>query len=628
MTSRATTVSPWNQELVTLLLGELAAIHGSMLALERAFGDELEAVDPARREGARNLLHYVALRQHELREIQDGLSSLGASSLGRAEAHVLDNVELVLGLLHLLAGREPPARSSGALTAVEGRAALRQHTDLLLGTRPQGRDVRIMVTLPSEAARDPSILRSLVAAGMDVCRINCAHDDPEAWSLMLANLRQAERELSRTCRVLMDLAGPKVRTGEVGPGPAVVVLRPEKDALGAVKEPARVWLTAAEAPVPPPSPAAATLPIPASALACLEPGQVLELEDARGKRRSLEIAAAPDAGGVWAQAARSAYVVPGTHVTVRGRHGPSRFRIGTLPALEGTIPLEPGERLILTAAPEPGAPARRSAEGRVLAPAHVSFTLPEVFARIHPGQHVWLDDGKIHGLVEAVAPEGLTLRIETPRPTRLGSQKGVNFPGVDLGLPALTAKDREDLRFVAGHADLVGLSFVREPRDVHALQALLAELGRPELGIVLKIETKGALERLPSLLLAALRSPASGVMIARGDLAVECGYERLAEAQEEILWLCEAAHVPVVWATQVLDGLTRKGRLSRSEVTDAAMGERAECVMLNKGPYVVEAVRVLDDILGRMRSHQVKKRSLLRALNIARGFGATELVGE
>ena len=106
-------------------------------------------------------------------------------------------------------------------------------------------------------------------------------------------------------------------------------------------------------------------------------------------------------------------------------------------------------------------------------------------------------------------------------------------------------------------------------------------------------------------------------MVARGDLAVEMGFERLAEVQEEILWLCEAAHVPVVWATQVLETMAQTGRPSRAEVTDAAMSGRAECVMLNKGPHVVEAVRFLDDVLRRMQRHQKKKRAMLRKLSIS-----------
>ena len=111
-------------------------------------------------------------------------------------------------------------------------------------------------------------------------------------------------------------------------------------------------------------------------------------------------------------------------------------------------------------------------------------------------------------------------------------------------------------------------------------------------------------------------------MIARGDLAVECGFERLAEIQEEILWICEAAHVPVIWATQVLETLAKEGMPSRAEITDAAMGERAECVMLNKGPHIREALRVLDDILQRMQSHHSKNRSMLRELHLAHALPA------
>ena len=101
---------------------------------------------------------------------------------------------------------------------------------------------------------------------------------------------------------------------------------------------------------------------------------------------------------------------------------------------------------------------------------------------------------------------------------------------------------------------------------------------------------------------------------------MECGYERLAEVQEEILWLCEAAHCPAIWATQVLESLAKKGTPSRAEITDAAMSHRAECVMLNKGPYILKAVTTLGHILERMAAHQSKKRSMMRALAIARQF--------
>ena len=129
-----------------------------------------------------------------------------------------------------------------------------------------------------------------------------------------------------------------------------------------------------------------------------------------------------------------------------------------------------------------------------------------------------------------------------------------------------------------------------------------------------KIETPRALYNLPDLIVQAAGRQPFAVMIARGDLAVEIGFERLAEMQEEMLWLCEAAPVPVIWATQVLESLVKKGLPSRGDMTDAAMSARAECVMLNKGPNVGAAIGALDGLLRRMAEHQFKKTPRLRAL--------------
>jgi pyruvate kinase len=205
----------------------------------------------------------------------------------------------------------------------------------------------------------------------------------------------------------------------------------------------------------------------------------------------------------------------------------------------------------------------------------------------------------------------------------LGAQKGINLPETRIDTPALTPDDLEALKFIIQHADLIGCSFVGTESYVHQLVEHLEELRGRHLGLILKIETRQGFENLPKLILAAMRTRSFGVMIARGDLAVECGYQRLAEVQEEILWICEAAHVPVIWATQVLESLAKTGMPSRSEITDAAMGERAECVMLNKGRYAVAAVGVLGDILRRMQAHQEKKRSMLRKLHLAVSFPTT-----
>lgn len=192
-----------------------------------------------------------------------------------------------------------------------------------------------------------------------------------------------------------------------------------------------------------------------------------------------------------------------------------------------------------------------------------------------------------------------------------------------MHLPALTARDITDLEFVVRHADLVGLSFASCVEDVEALISHLDRLQGKPIAIMLKIETRRGFENLPKMLLTAMRSPGVAVMIARGDLAVECGFDRLAEIQEEILWICEAAHCPVIWATQVLETLAKDGRPSRAEITDAAMGDRAECIMLNKGPHVVAAMAMLKDVHKRMEAHQKKKSSMLRKLNLANSFVGT-----
>ena len=161
------------------------------------------------------------------------------------------------------------------------------------------------------------------------------------------------------------------------------------------------------------------------------------------------------------------------------------------------------------------------------------------------------------------------------------------------------------------------MSFVSQPADIIALQEELKKYPDCDLGIVCKIETEQGFNDLPRILLATMRRYPTGIMIARGDLAVECGWERLAEIQEEILWLCEAAHLPVIWATQVLEDKSKKGRPSRAEITDAAMSQRADCVMLNKGPHILAAIRMLDNILRRMQNHQYKKTARLRKLSIS-----------
>lgn len=585
--------------------------------------ERLNAIPASHRDSAANLVDYLSLRTYDIREFQHELARLGLSSLGRCEAHVRASIDAVRDAVAGLLGQDRPAAEPPDLSIDAGREHLARRAEELLG--PVGSDeraVRIMVTMPPEAAdpiAGPGLLRGLARTGMDIARINCAHDDEPAWRAMVAHARDA----LGGGRIFMDIPGPKVRTGPIEPGPAVAAWRPARDTIGRVSLPAVIRLVDSARLAPPP----ADLPwisLPPDFTEALHPGLTIQLRDTRGNRRKLEVVRA-EGGGAWlAESRNTGYAVPGTEVWCRTEAGGKlTTRIIATPRAEAAIDLAVGDLLLITANSAPGRSARRARDGRVLEPARVSCTLPEALTFVSPGHRVLLDDGKIIASAVETGRGWCQVRITHARPggARLRADRAINFPDSDLDIRPMTPADKRSLPFVAQHADMLGFSFVARARDVQELAAALQAAGparRP--AIVLKIETRRAFDNLPLLLLEALRTPPVGVMIARGDLAVECGFERLAEVQEEILWMCEAAHVPTIWATQVLEGLAKKGLPSRAEVTDAAMSERAECVMLNKGPYIIEAVRTLDDILRRMSSHQEKKRAMLRPLKVARGF--------
>ncbi len=476
-----------------------APLHAAVAALHRQVRENGEAIFDgwrARLAGsrfapsARNLADYLALRDADLSALQPRLAALGLSSLGRSEGHVLASLAALEATLARLAGvADAPAHPAPAQLVAADRRLQRAQAALF----GPGRGTRIMVTLPSEAAHDAALARGLVEAGMTCARINCAHDDAEAWRAMAALVRDAAAAAGRECRVLMDIGGPKCR---------------------------------------------------------------IETVHSSGKERLFN-----------------------------------------------------GDRFVLV---------KRLADATARDSVIATIAFPEVLDQLVVGAEVWINDGRIGTVVAARDGGRVELEVTAARAKgeRLRPEKGLNFPGTDLALESLMARDLADLDTVAQLADIVGFSFVQAPEDIARLDAELARRrpGQPALPMLLKIETRLAVRNLPRLIVAAGARGPVGVMIARGDLAVELGFLRLPEMQEEIMWLCEAAHVPVVWATQVLDGLVKDGIPTRAEATDAAMGQRAECVMLNKGPHLVAAARFLSDVLGRMARHQYKKTPLLGRL--------------
>ena len=593
------------------------ALRRDALAAEREFDAEFGLVAPSLRESAANLVHYLAVRRHDVRTLQDELARLGLSSLGRMEAHVMASLQAVLRVLHALLGEPVPGDviEDPPVTFDTGPALLAEHTDAILGTASEGRQTRIMVTMLGEAADDPGLIRRLVDAGMGIMRINCAHDSPAIWERMVRHLRDAERDLGRRCLVSFDLAGPKLRTGPIAPGPAVVKLRPTRNAMGQVLEPARVRLVARDTQ----SDVEDAIPVDAGLLDSAQPGDTVAFVDARNRKRVLRVTDV-DPGECLCEIDRPAYLVPGTKLVLRREQSTIRTgEVGALPTVEQWIALHAGDTLEVVHGEAPGRDAVYDEDGQVAEPAFISCALDEVFSGVRVGEPILFDDGKIQGVIRDVTEDRLRVEITGAAggKAKLRSEKGINLPESKLALPALTARDIEDLAFVARHADAVAMSFVQHPGDIDELLREIGKLDASHLGIMLKIETKIAFTRLPDLLLSAMRHPPVAVMIARGDLGVEVGFERLSEVQEEILWLCEAAHVPVIWATQVLESLAKGGMPSRAEVSDAAMGSRAECVMLNKGPYILETLGFLTDVLERIEEHHRKKTALLRELQVA-----------
>jgi len=592
------------------LLAALEALRARVLRESEARMVVLEGQDPTLRlhPGVGNMLHYLALRRVDLRPLQEALAGQGLSSLGRSESHVLDTLDHIIALLSAALGRPEPGEQA-ILRHDEGMRLLIQNTERLLGPAREHRSTRIMVTLPGERADDPAFLQSLLAAGMDVARINCAHDGPEQWQAMVKNLHQAMQEQGGSCRILADLAGHKIRTGPLPMEPGVLHLRPQRDRLGRLQAPAHLRAMVsirAEGALPG---GVQCVLLPTAGGSAPRVAEELLCVDARGKERVLVVDAV-EGDVLTLHCMQGSYLVNG-NVWQSRRRRHCRGVVAGIPAAPVRIVLEAGDLLLLSS---------DAGQGRAAVadqPARVACTIPALVERLPPGQAVWVDDGKMAAVVEAQGPEGALLRITHAKPggARLLPDRGLNFPGLPLNLPPLSDKDLADLDVIIPLVDMVGFSFVESGAHMGALLEALQQRQATHLGIIAKIETAQAFRRLPEILLAALGRQPLGVMVARGDLAVEVGPERLTEVQEEILWLAEAAHLPVIWATQVLETLTRKGSISRPELTDAAMGVRAECVMLNKGPFVAEAVHTLDDILTRMQDHQRKKFTRLRALH-------------
>ncbi len=552
-----------------------------------------------------NLLNYISFRSFDLRSLQKNLGRLGLTRLARAEGHIKSSLTTSKFLLQKLNGEEVTYPGEQPLNPEHSEIIQRKNTRRLLGKERKNRRLRIMVTMPSDAAEKPEMTENMISAGMDVARINCAHDHPDTWKKIVRNIRSASDKLNRSVRIAMDLSGPKIRTGQIEQGPQIKSFLPDRDAEGKVLHPAVVHLvSSSKSNLKSPD-----LPIDKSWWKELKIHDEIIFNDARGKLRKLKVVSITQKMVV-THSQDSIFIRPGT--ILKADHGETS--VGKLPAIAQSIVLRPGDTLILKKERIVGHPSKLDEEGHQITPAEISCTLPEALDFVEVGHEVFFDDGKISGIVSGRDDDSLTLKIKKCKKSgaKLRADKGINFPDSNLQVFGLTEKDREDLEFVVEHSDIACLSFVNTPEDVKQLLTELERLNAlDKIGIVLKIETKLGYDNLSRIILEAMKAPRIGVMLARGDLAIEVGWKNMGAIQKEILGLCNASHIPLIWATQVLEGLAKKGLPSRAEITDTVNATKADCIMLNKGPHILSAIELLNEIIESSEVYQIKNAPML-----------------
>jgi pyruvate kinase len=483
---------------------QLLALVRDMKLAEKKLSPLLSGLHDHFKVSGTNLVHYLVLRSNEIRDLQEYLHQQGLSSLTNLESHTLYQVQNVLRWLQ---GNGNTRVHKFACDFETASRLQEMHTAQLLGEYPSTDRPHIMVTFSTEMTNDRKLIEEMLHEGMSVARINCAHDDPGVWTRMIQVLRQAVAKSGKSCKIYMDIAGPKIRIKSIH------AIKPKHNEALPVSEGKELILT----------------------------GGVKSIEKLNRDTKK--------------------------------------------------------ERDIITIQPK------------------------ELITMMKAGERIFFDDGKFEAQVIKEKEDYVIVRIVriSAKNHELKPGRGINLPDSELTIPTLTEEDKVNLPFICQHADMIGYSFVSNTEDIDLLRTEINKHSHKP-AIVLKIERLSAVQHLPALLLSGMQDSALGVMIARGDLAVEIGFERLSEIQEEILWICEAAHVPVIWATQVLETLNKTGFATRSEITDAAMSVQSECVMLNKGKYIVKTIQTLDDILTRQTGHLNKKRYVMRPLGIAKTF--------
>jgi pyruvate kinase len=556
---------------------------------------------------AHNLLAYLFYKNNINLEFITALHRRGLqlSSI----QHVVHSLRIICSNLGLI--------SAYPINHIEKPQMLVNHRKKdILGLQLPPEAPHIMLTLDAKMIGS-TMIEDLLKNGMTIARINCAYDEESVWDKMIQTIRHAEESLrnmgqygDRKCQIYMDLAGPKVRIGALPKTTHPLKITVRKDLNG---QPIRdqIGFISAKAPV--------TKLLNNSVydfelavldnetMFNLQEGDYLAFIDVRNKKRRFLIDKVMPSGLV-VVLGKTSYINENTilqnpkHQIALQVHHLEKKPVRTQVKKGDTLRIYSGDKL----------PADLPTENGVIG---ISVTLPEALANIKNGHSIYIDDGKVHGIVTDYNKQFIDIEILFPEtPFTLKENKGINLPDSNIGLAvsALTKKDEQDLAFICRHSDILGYSFVNHPNDLRKLKYFLKAYQRTDIAIIAKIETKQAVSNFSNLLFEGLTFAKFGVMIARGDLAVEISFQQLSVVQEEILQMCRAAHTPVILATQILDTLAKKGNPSRPELADLSFGSEFDCLMLNKGPFIKEAVGFSKDTLHLISQVKEYKYSITR----------------
>ena len=589
------------KQILINLYNELASLKSELLT--HSMGDNFNQ-NPS----IQNLKAYIYLRSKDITTLQEELTNVGLSSLGRSQSCIISSINHDLIILSALLELDTTQLEIEDifLNFKQSQEIMREKATVF-GKTDSSFKTKVMVTLPSLDKDSPSLIKELISAGTSILRINTAHDNFFAWEEMASIIKKENSIQDKDTKIYVDLAGPKNRTGKIikniqpfkigsTEGEKVEIISKELKNIQTKSKTADTQF--------------ATLVVDHTFYDHAYKSKSILIKDIqKGKKQTFKLAIEDER--LFAIIDKKILILPNTTVKIKKEDEVFKSKLYNFELQAEIIRLFRGDKIIITPDEIEGYGNYEYEKNSYSA--IINCSNKEIFDYVQIGDVIFIDDGKIGCEVTNHFPIGLECKIFLAKEngTVLKEEKGINFPNTDLKISAITPTDEKNFEDIVQFADIIGISFAQTKEDIKKLQNMLQTKDKNDITIVPKIETKLALQNLPEILEQLLESKNYALMIARGDLAIEVEFDNLPYIQEEIFNICEAAHVPVIYATQILEGKMKNNLPSRAEVIDAANAQRADCVMLNKGPFVVDTVISIKKILRQVHTLFQKNRQLL-----------------